>query len=622
MGRGTPVPPHVVNRYVKLREEGYSRAAATKLVGVSYAWAQRLDQRMTTASSNPSVSLMDRNLPEPIPPNKLSKDAQRALDDFDYFRARYFGRLATPWQADAANQMVERLERPGRDFVVVNCPPGSGKSTLFTLEIPAWLICRRRSIRMILGSRTQRQAATYAGRLRNALGRVLPVPGDPELIDKGYAVQATGCLARDFGRFRSGEDLWRREEFIVLQNDGSPVEEKEPTVTAFGMDSGSLGWRVNFGVWDDLVDRRTIRTLEAREDQQNWWETEGETRLEPDGVMVLQGQRMSTHDLYRHCLNMEGASVDDAGDEEPARKYDHIVYKAHYEENCTRQHSTDAPPYPEGCLLDPVRLPWKEVQALKKNRANKFRVLYQQEDVDPDTVLVQKDWISGGTDSNGFLAPGCLDPDRGLWELPKGLSQPSFTVAMADPSPTKYWGLECLTYHPATEQRFLMDIVRQKMSAPELLDWDYNNGVFTGIMEEWQQLSKAKGCPIRYWIIEKNAAQRFLLQYDHVKRWMALNSVQIIGHETHRNKSDPELGIESIAPHFQFGRVRLPYKGDARLASMKLIEEVTTYPDCVQDDLTLAYWFFEWNVNRIYVPPQVRPVRLRRPTWMRKPVRV
>ena len=37
-------------------------------------------------------------------------------------------------------------------YLVVNCPPGSGKSTLFAHDIPAWLTVRNRQIRGMIGS--------------------------------------------------------------------------------------------------------------------------------------------------------------------------------------------------------------------------------------------------------------------------------------------------------------------------------------------------------------------------------------------------------------------------------------------------------------------------------------
>ena len=54
--------------------------------------------------------------------------------------------------------------------------------------------------------------------------------------------------------------------------------------------------------------------------------------------------------------------------------------------------------------------------------------------------------------------------------------------------------------------------------------------------------------PITTWVVEANAAQRFMLQYEHVRRWVAQSSVSIISHQTHRNKTDPNFGIQTSHP--------------------------------------------------------------------------
>lgn len=625
------VDPPRKQSYRKLRSHGWSRAQSARRAGVSEGWAAKDDKRRQAERDRSDSTdklgginyerlTYEERLPQPRQRDELSIPATRALDDFGYFRRRYFGRVASPWQEDAAHQMLALLESQQKEFVVVNCPPGSGKSTLFTHDIPAWLTCRRREIRGLIGSRAATKAAAYTGRLRNTFQRTHRVTADEELIRKGRAYDAEAYLAEDFGIFRpTNPDIWRREEFTVAQYDSQTTDEKEPTWTSFGMESASLGWRVDFIVWDDVVDNSTIRTVDMQEKQQDWWESEAETRLEPDGVLVLQGQRLSAFDLYRHCLDMPAGMPDDDAEPDPdaPKKYHHIVYKAHYEDRCQGGAHRDLEPYPASCLLDPDRVSWRELKQVRARKEQKYRVVYQQEDVDPESVLVQKAWIEGGKDSSGFEAPGCWDHHRRLWEIPKGLAEPIVLIATADPSPTKFWAIELWAYHPATEQHFLLDLIRRSMDAPDFLDFDYNNGVFSGVMEEWQQASKAIGHPIRHWVVEINAAQRFLIQFDHVKQWCRKNSVIIVPHSTTRNKSDPEFGVQSIAPHFEHGRVRLPGSraDDARIASLKLVDEVTRWPDTSTEDCVMAAWFYFWNLPKIGKP---RPIAapLWRPTWL------
>ena len=175
----------------------------------------------------------------------------------------------------------------------MNEPPGSGKSTLFTHDIPCWLIARDRSIRIQVGSRTERQARMYVGRIKRSLERDAPLRADTDSLEAGVAFDADACLQDDYGAFRpeGRSDMWRAEGLTVRQLDGASLDDKEPTVSAWGMDSGFLGGRFDLVVWDDLADRKNSSTPDGRAILQDWWDTEAETRLEPRGLLLLQGQR-------------------------------------------------------------------------------------------------------------------------------------------------------------------------------------------------------------------------------------------------------------------------------------------------------------------------------------------
>ena len=293
--------------------------------------------------------------------------------------------------------------------------------------------------------------------------------------------------------------------------------------------------------------------------------------------------------------------------------YHHVKFKAHYEEKCNPAvtHKRTAPAFPEGCLLSPQRLPWRELSAKIRNRSDRFEVVYQQQDTDPAGVLVPTTWINGG---DGY--PGCLDLDRDRLELPKGLTPPLVSVMTVDPSPTRYWAIQWWIYQPETEFRYLMDLERRTMEAGDFLDYNPATRQFTGLLNEWVDTSNQLGWPISHVVVEDNAAQRFLLQYQMVHQWMALRGVQILPHSTHRNKSDSEYGVETIAQHYQFGRVRLPNKRNSAgyAASEYLIREVTHYPHGRTDDCVMAHWFLEWNLPKIYAP-ETGNGKQWRPSW-------
>jgi hypothetical protein len=259
---------------------------------------------------------------------------------------------------------------------------------------------------------------------------------------------------------------------------------------------------------------------------------------------------------------------------------------------------------------------------IQRNRGDAYRVQYQQEDVDPAEVLVPKMWIDGGMDrETNEILPGCWDAHREVGEIPSGLTGPLLSIATADPSPTKFWSIQWWIIQPSTNQRFLVDLIRQSMDAPDFLDWNQNAGQFFGVMEEWQRRSKEIGYPISHWVVEINAAQRFLLQYDHVRRWQRQNNVQIIGHSTHRNKTDPDFGVQMVKNLYRFGQVRLPGgRLTGRIAALKLVDEVTRYPQSTTDDCLMAQWFLEHQLanGQLMRITEHEPIVMRRPTWMRK----
>ncbi len=624
------------DRYIALRQSGNSQSQAARDAGVSRSWAHSFEVGLAPEirasfprglANNVATSIRER----PIPTEELSPEAARALGDFEYFRARCLGRRSTPWQVEAGHLLRALLDTDDKEFVVINCPPGAGKSTLLR-DIMMWLIVRDRAVRLLLGSRTQRQANSYSAVIKRTLERRSPTRAKEAETRLGLAVDAESCLAMDYGPFRptSREEIWRGEQFTVVQAGETPTDEKESTVTAFGMDSGQLGWRVNGVFWDDLVDTSTVKTEKSIEDQQQWYEDEAETRLEPGGLLVLCGQRIASNDLYRHCLDMASMSVtelDAEGDLDTAalpRKYTHIVYKAHDEDRCQGEHQPRvAKPWPEGCLLDPIRLPWRELRHMIGQKERKFRVLYQQEDVDPAAVLIPKLWVDGGRDaSTGEIFPGCWDLDRRLCELPEGLTPPLVSIASCDPSPSRYWAIGWWIYQPSTGMRFLMDLERRQMDAPDFLDWSQKTQTHSGLMQSWQRRSIGMGVPIQWWVIEQNAAQRWLFQFEHFRTWQARNNVRVIAHDTHgQNKADPELGLEGrLKPIFRSGLIRLPGSQDGvtRTAALKLVDEATRYPDVSTDDTLMMTWFMEHNLHAMTATAAGRQPRKGTPGFVKE----
>ena len=609
--------------------EAEARAAKSK--------ADRTNAWTGGVQSRDYASLMEAiDLPGAIAEDQLCEEAKRGLSDFDYFRRRYLGRVPSPWQVEAAVTLVELLESPEKEFVVLNVPPGAGKSTLFH-DVAVWAICRNRRVRILIGSVTLPMAKQYSRRIRETLERVMPIEPDPVQVEKGLALNAEGCLSIDYGRFKPTDkgSLWKAEEFVVEQLDGNGLDNKEPTVRAYGIESEFIGHRADLCLFDDVSSPDNSRESVARDKLLERWDNVAEARCDPGGLLAVVGQRLGSGDLYAHCLAKvtydddiddiyDGSDItnpEDLASVEPAKrqKYRHIIYKAYYEELDTGKESKrfNAPAYPNGPLLDPKRLPWKDLSFIRYSKPDVFRVVYQQEDLDLDSRLVDRTWLTGGKGLDGVLYPGCIDNERQHGYIPGVLSNPWISVVAVDPSPTMFWALVWIIYQPNTNLYYIVDIERRKLTAEELLGYNTTTGAYSGIMQDWQDRSHDLGYPISHWVVEINAAQRFLLAHDFVRKWQSKERVNIINHTTHRNKIDENLGVEALLPPLlRTGALRFPtMRGNWK--TLAAVDELTSWHREKKNgtDIVMALWMAVLNLpnlTTIKAPP-----RQWRPSWLR-----
>jgi hypothetical protein len=598
--------------YFTARNEGIGIEAAARKARLSASTAYRFERGDPGSGGLEAAATLGINMVAGnLVAQPLSEDAKRALDNFVYFRLRYFGRKSTPWQERAAYEILRLVESEEREYVVMNEPPGSGKSTLFTHDIPCWLIARDRTIRIQIGSRTERQGRMYVGRIKKSLERDAPLRADADSLARGISFDAVACLQDDFGAFKpeGRTDLWRAEALVARQLDGVSLDDKEPTVSAWGQDSGFLGGRFDLVIWDDLVDRKNTKSSESKDSLREWWDSEAETRLEPGGLLLLQGQRIQHDDLYRYCLDKK--TLDEK------TKYRHIIFKAHDEDLCTGNHD-NLKAWPEGCLLDPHRLPWKHLETLKHNNPRSFAIMYQQEDGDVVGGLVDSMWITGGIDSDGYPAPGCLDKQRSFLDPPANLLNGNgWSFVTVDPSPTEWWGVIWWLYDPNSGNRYIIDLHKRRLNPEQFLSIDLDTMDYSGLMQDLWNDSNDLQIPISHVIVEVNAAQRWLLSQPHVQRWSAATGVVFVPHTTSVNKADPKYGLESIGDLFRQGRIRIPW-GDlqSRNRCQHLIDEATRYPDHDTTDLIMSTWFGKLGVENLYTPRKDGMYRLDRPSWL------
>ena len=184
------VNPVQRKKYFEARAAGFSIAQSAQKAKFSEATAYRVekaaqnlrsDEGIDSSASNYRELKAESKLEGPKPYERLSADAKKALEDFGYFRRRYFGRVSTPWQEMAGEELVKLLESDNKEYVVMNMPPGSGKTTLLH-DLTCWVICRNRSVRLLTGSATMSLAKRNLMRVRRSLERVIPEQAEDNQI--------------------------------------------------------------------------------------------------------------------------------------------------------------------------------------------------------------------------------------------------------------------------------------------------------------------------------------------------------------------------------------------------------------------------------------------------------
>ncbi len=530
---------------------------------------------------------------EPIPYEQLERGDRETLDDFALFRPRVLGRESPPWATMTATELTELYFMAGEQYAVVNFNPGLGKSTVVTHDWVLWLEtqARAKGIELVfsLGHRSDAKAKLYIHRLRRTM-------------------ETNAELIRRYGRFRPERQgaRWSNDQLDVEPLAWAGLTEKEATFNAVSYEKSLLSIRANVCVWDDLIDRSNSGNADAREKVVDWWEQDAETRLEPDGLMVLSNARYSPEDLSWHVRQeLDEEELDDLG--RPRPMYQHIALPAHDETKCERSVDnidgkvtvTHGGPWPDGCLLDPVRTSIRRIRKAQKN-SRRFELVWQQGDVDPVGNLAQRAWFEGGRDSKGAIAPGCLEREVRFGQLYRD-DAPGISMFTVDPSGAKWWSVQHVVGWPDRFSQVYRG-ARRIMQAPDLI-YRGADGVYTGLLDEWYSAAREEGNAPTYLVVESQAQQRWLMQYEFVTTWCAERGVSLVPHSTTKQtKPDPDRGVEMLGPMYEFGRMKLPYGGgEERAFADALIKEACAWPEGSTWDLVMGQWFYAFRADSLLV---------------------
>ena len=172
--------------------------------------------------------------------------------------------------------MVELLEecvRTGRNLLCSG-PPGCGKTELFAILFPSWLIGENPQTHII-------SLANSDGLSRMAAGEILRIVQSPDFQDL-YPI---------------GFDIAQQQTFKVTGNDG------RPTLHSAGIHGQLSGHRANYLCYDDLTKSLSDAYSETvRESTWRDFNSCAETRLLPDGLIFGIQTRWTLDDTHGRLI--------------------------------------------------------------------------------------------------------------------------------------------------------------------------------------------------------------------------------------------------------------------------------------------------------------------------------
>lgn len=160
-------------------------------------------------------------------------------------------------------------------------PRDHGKTTVFCHAFVVWAICTIPNVRILLVSKTSRQANKLLKTIRDELR-------ENELLLKDYGQLMVNADNK-------GGPIWciRDEEAARL---------KDPTVEAVGAEGSITGGHFDLIICDDIIDDENTKTAQRMEDLANWFKGTIGQLCEPHTQWFVSGTRKHFADIYQELI--------------------------------------------------------------------------------------------------------------------------------------------------------------------------------------------------------------------------------------------------------------------------------------------------------------------------------
>lgn len=488
------------------------------------------------------------------------QEKQALLRSPDLFIARYFPESVDDLE-DFHLRLIETATQELRGLILY--PAAHGKTTLVSTLLPIWAMCRDPNIRIAVIAKNDHEA--------KAIARVImaELTSNQELI-------------RDFGPF-AHEDRGRAWNMDAIEIDKRTIRAKEPTIAFFGAGAKTtLGHRTDWTICDDVVTQENSNTPDQRAKMKEWFNQAARTMARfPSSRITVVGTLFDPEDLYNDLILM---TYPDTGEE---------VWKLQREDAIVDEE--------EHITLWVSRWPWKRLMELKAEMGTlDFNKRFRNIAVDKSRQVFKEEYVKGGY-IGPQRYPGCLDRGYSVGDYDDAwLRYTGFDPAIGTSRKAKFCAHVTLAVGSCKEHDrcfWVVDLLRGQMTSIQQTQ---------AILEQHEKYDAFKS------IIEANGYQMGL--YEAVERRMmdAGQTFKVEPHVTGRNKIDPELGVQAMAPFFENGLVHIPWGNPESSRKMKhLVDELIEFPGRTTDTV-MAFWF-AWRAAQEGAPRFRSFNRLREP---------
>jgi hypothetical protein len=541
-GRTSPRRGPLYQKYIEL---GYARdMAAERITQAEVAE----DMKCTVAHVSRMFAAYKEDMQRELEQSEWSipEEATKSLKSFSKFRKRYFltekGKpfITAPFHTNWIKNILNAIKDGGQ--LQILSPPRHGKTELL-IHFCIWEICKNPNIRIMWVGGNEDIA-------KNSVASVLD------------QLETNEKLIEDFcgpgGAFkpatRTGKS-WSQTGFTVATRTVSGI--KSPTMVGIGRGGKILSRDCDLIIADDIEDHSSTVQPSAREHTKNWWTTTLGSRKEEHTAIVVIGSRQHPEDLYSSLLNNEAWKniVEEAHDSSCSLPSED--YEAHYD-----------------CML------WSGFRTFKWLEGRKQDSMTTGGLARFEMVYLNKTVAGGLTIFNPDDIEACKDYEMMLGKIPKN----SYLIAGLDPAATGYQAavLWAVTYDPF--KMYLVDIDNQ-----------HGGGIDQAlrVIQEWNQQYE-----LYHWVIEENNFQKAIRQDQRIKDFCNQRGIILEGHETYKNKWDPQFGVTAMANLFTDNKVVLPYKNAESQIKVDLYKKQLIYfaskgqsKSKHVSDIVMASWF-------------------------------